>query len=72
MVERAGVPAGLDAAPDRRDPGSGLPGVDGGPDGKLRQVDAALTSDLDEMQGVGGRAHEHRRAEGFHPGQARR
>src|SRR5713101_721858 len=72
MVEGARAPAVLDPGAHRRDPGPRLAGVQGDPHRQLREVDAALPRDLREVKGVGRRAHEHRRAEGLHPGQPRR
>ena len=63
---------GLDTGSDGGNPGSRLARVDGRSNRQPRQVDTTLAGDLDQVKGVGGRADEHRRAEGLHPRQSGR
>ena len=72
VVERPGLPSGLDPGSDRRDPGPGLARMNGRSNRQLRQVDPTLAGDLDQVERIGGSADEHRRAEGLHPPQSGR
>ena len=61
MIEAGGTPGGLEPIPCRRQPRSGLAGVDGGANGRGGDIDAILRRDLGKVEGVGRRGDENGR-----------
>ena len=72
VVVSSGAPGPLDTGAHRRNPGARLARVHRDPHRQPPQVDTALARDLGQVKGVGRRADEDRRTEGFHRGQPRR